>query len=83
MVGEVWEVVFQEERTVMEVSLEVVEAVLLGIAAEEKTERVMRIVTGEWGGEDSITRVLQVEHEVIWVLVLVLVSVENMVVAEE
>ena len=58
-----------------------VEAVLLGIVAEEKTERVMRIVTGEWRGEDSITRVLQVE--VIWVLVLVLVSVENMVVAEE
>ena len=57
MVGEVWEVVFQEERTVMEGSLEVVEAVLLGIAAEEKTERVMRIVTGEWGGEDSMTSV--------------------------
>ena len=60
-----------------------VEAVLLGIVAEEKTERVMRIVTGEWRGKDSIMRVLQVEHEVIWVLVLVLVSVENMVVAEE
>ena len=30
------------------------------------------IVTGECGAEDSIRRVLQVEHEVIWVLVLVL-----------
>ena len=42
------------------------------------------IVTGEWGGKDSITRLLQVEHEVIWVLVLVLVRVrvENMFVTE-